>query len=348
MTAVPQDAGPGPDDAGSGRRQSAGRGAAAAIYNSAVAAWAIAAAWEIGALDELHRSRTLDAAAFAARQGLDPVATIGLFRALASVGVVRRRGPVVVAADSFDEVYRYKSFFHWLSRGSAELFRQMPSVLVSDNRVGQFYQRDAAAIAYACREIDELCYAPAFWTAMGRLDFEPGNVVDLGCGSGGRVLDILARYPRARGIGVDIARPALAAARADALAAGAADRVALVEADVLDLDERPEFAEVDLITCFMMGHDLWPRESCVAALRRFRKVFPSARRFLLGDATRTVGIPDSALPVFTLGFELGHDLMGVFLPTVADWESVFDEAGWRLVRTNRIDMTVGEVIFELE
>jgi SAM-dependent methyltransferase len=342
MTTGPQDAGSGPEGG------SAGRGTAAAIYNSAVAAWAIAAAWEVGALEELHRSRTLDAESFAARRGLDPASTVGLFRALASVGVVQRRGPVVVAAGGFDEVYRYKSFFHWLSRGSAELFRQMPTILVSENRVGQFYQRDAAAIAYACREIDELCYAPAFWAAMGRLDFELGNVVDLGCGSGGRVLDILARYPRARGIGIDIAGPALDAARADSLAAGAADRVALVEADVLDLDERPEFAEVELITCFMMGHDFWPRENCVAALRRFRKVFPSAQRLLLGDATRTAEVPDSDLPVFKLGFELGHDLMGVFLPTVAEWESVFEETGWKLVRTNRIDMTVGEVIFELE
>lgn len=323
-------------------------GAAANIYNSAVAAWAIAAAWEIGALDELHREGTLDTDAFAARRGLDPPATAGLFRALATAGVVRRSGPVVFTADAFDEVYRYKSFFHWLSRGSAELFRQMPSVLVSENRTGQFYQRDAAAIAYACREIDQLCYAPAFWDAMGRLDFELSNVVDLGCGSGGRVLDILARYPRARGIGIDIAGPALAAAWSGSLEAGAADRVTLIEADVLELDERPEFADVELITCFMMGHDFWPRENCVAALRRFRKVFPSAQRLLLGDATRTAEVPDSDLPVFRLGFELGHDLMGVFLPTVEDWESVFGEAGWKLVRTNRIDMTVGEVVFELE
>lgn len=346
MTTTP-DAGPGQDTPRSGQ-QSAGRGAAAAIYNSAVAAWAIAAAWEIGALDELHDSRTLDAASFAARRGLDPAATVGLFRALASVGVVRRRGPMVVAADAFDEVYRYKSFFHWLSRGSAELFRQMPTVLVSENRTGRFYQRDAAAIAYACREIDELCYAPAFSAAMGRLGFELSHVADLGCGSGGRVLGILAACPRARGIGIDIARPALEAARADARAAGVVDRVTFVEADVLDLDERPEFSEVELITCFMMGHDFWPRESCVAALRRFRKVFPSAQRLLLGDATRTAEVPDTDLPVFRLGFEFGHDLMGVFLPTVADWESVFDEAGWKLVRTNWIGMTVGEVVFELE
>lgn len=342
MTTAPQDAGPGREGG------SAGRGAAATIYNSAVAAWAIAAAWEIGALDELHRSRALDAELFAARRGLDPASTVGLFRALASVGVVRRRGPVVAAAGAFDEVYQYKSFFHWLSRGSAELFRQMPSVLVSENRVGQFYQRDAAAIAYACREIDELCYAPTFWNAMGRLDFDVSHVADLGCGSGGRVLDVLARYPRARGVGIDIARPALDAARAGSSAAGMSDRVTFIEADVLELQERPELADVELITSFMMGHDFWPRENCVAAFRRFRKVFPSARRLLLGDATRTAEVPDSDLPVFRLGFELGHDLMGVFLPTVADWESVFDEAGWKLVRTNRIDMTVGEVVFELE
>jgi SAM-dependent methyltransferase len=347
VTTAPQDAEPGWEGPRSGR-QSADRGAAATIYNSAVAAWAIAAAWEIGALDELHRSRVLDAESFAARRGLDPACTAGLFRALASVGVVRRRGPVVAAAGAFDEVYQYKSFFHWLSRGSAELFRQMPSVLVSENRVGQFYQRDAAAIAYACREIDELCYAPTFWEAMGRLDFDVSQVADLGCGSGGRVLDVLARYPRARGVGIDISRPALDAARAGSSAAGMSDRVTFIEADVLDLQERPEFAGVELITCFMMGHDFWPRENCVAAFRQLRKVFPSARRLLLGDATRTAEVPDSDLPVFRLGFELGHDLMGVFLPTVADWEPVFDEAGWKLVRTNSIDMTVGEVVFELE
>jgi phenylpyruvate C(3)-methyltransferase len=342
MTTAPQDAEPGREGGGTADHR------AATIYNSAVAAWAIAAAWETGALEELHRSGRLDVVAFAEHRRLDLASTIGMFRALASVGVVHRRGPVVVTAAAFDEVYRYKSFFHWLSRGSAELFRQMPSVLVRENRVGQFYQRDAAAIAYACREIDELCYAPTFWDAMGRLEFDVRHVADLGCGSGGRLIDILARYPRARGVGIDIARPALDAALAESAAAGMSDRITFIEADVLDLDERPELADVELITCFMMGHDFWPRENCVAAFRRFRKVFPSARRLLLGDATRTAEVPDSDLPVFRLGFELGHDLMGVYLPTVADWESLFDEAGWTLLRTNRIDMTVGEVIFELE
>jgi phenylpyruvate C(3)-methyltransferase len=124
------------------------------------------------------------------------------------------------------------------------------------------------------------------------------------------------------------ARPALAAARESAATAGVAERVSFTEADVTDLPEDSRFREVELVTCFMMGHDFWPRERCVEVLRRFRTLFPAARRILLGDATRTSGIPDAELPVFTLGFELGHDLMGITIPTIADWESVFEEAGW--------------------
>jgi SAM-dependent methyltransferase len=323
-----------------------GRGAAF-IYNSAVAAWAIGAAWEVGALDELNTLKKLDSDEFAERNGLDRLSTLGMFRALASVEIVRRHDTTVIVADRFDDVYRNKSFFHWLSRGSAELFRRMPSVLVEANRVGEYYERDAAAIAYACREISSFCYDPTFWEAMDRAGSGFSVVADLGCGSGGRVMDVLRRFPGTRGIGVDIAEPSLEVARREAGEAGLGERTEFLRADVLNLEPRPEYADVEVLTCFMMGHDFWPRENCIATLRRLRELFPSVRRFLLGDATRTVGVADTDLPVFTLGFELGHDLMGTFIPTLADWDSVFDQSGWKLLRTNQIDIAVGEVIFEL-
>ncbi|GIF07048.1 class I SAM-dependent methyltransferase [Actinoplanes siamensis] len=317
------------------------------IFNSAVASWAVAAAWEIGLLDELMETGEVDAVVYAAAHGLDATSTVGLCRALASVDLVRRTGTVITLSDHSAEAYRMKSFFHWLSRGSAELFQAMPNALVKANRTGSYYRRDAAAIAYACREINELCYESTFRAALDRIDGDIGVVADLGCGSGGRVLDLLRRFPGARGIGVDIARPALVDARSDAEAAGLAQRATFLEGDVLQLRRRPEFDEVELLTCFMMGHDFWPKDRCVATLRRLRECFPAARRLLLGDATRTEGVADADLPIFVVGFELGHDLMGISLPTVAEWESVFDEGGWQLLRTNRIDMTVGEVIFEL-
>jgi len=320
----------------------------AQIFNSAVAASAIGAAWELGALDELAERGVLDAHEFATGHRLDPPSVVGMFRALAAVDVVERDETKVVPGAHFDEVLRTRSFFHWLTRGSGELFRDIPAVSRTDNRTGRFHRRDSAAIAFACREISALTYDPWFWAAVDTLDFEVTAAADLGCGSGERIRQILRRYPRARGLGLDVARPALDVAEAESRAAGLGDRVAFLEADVLSLRPRPEFVGVDLLTCFMMGHDFWPRQRCVDTLRALREVFPSARRFLLGDATRTLGVADRELPVFTLGFEFGHDLMGTVIPTVEDWESVFAEGGWRLRTKHSIGIAAGEVIFELE
>jgi phenylpyruvate C(3)-methyltransferase len=332
--------------ANTGHGSPAGR--AAEIYNHAIAAWAISAAWEVGALDELGKTRKLDAAEFAERHGLDTASTVGMFRALAAVGAVERDGTVVTATGAFDDICRARSFIHWLSRGCAELFRQMPTSLVSEHRVGQYYKRDAAAIAYACREINEVCFDPAFWPAVERLGGELTAVADLGCGSGARVMDLLRRYPSARGIGIDIAPAPLEVARKEAASAGLGDRAVFVQGNVLDLTPRPEYAEVELLTSFMMGHDFWPADRCAATLRRLRECFPAARRLLLGDTARTVGIPDAELPIFTLGYELGHNLMGVAIPSLAEWESVFSGSGWTLLRTSPAEMVANAVIFELE
>ncbi|NYI04684.1 class I SAM-dependent methyltransferase [Allostreptomyces psammosilenae] len=324
------------------------RDAVAFIYNSAVAVPAISAAWELGILDALSASGSLDIDEFAAAHRLDRTATHGLFRALAAVDIVERAGTTAVPAANFAEVCRNRSFFHWLARGNADLLRTTAHVLREENRTGAFYQRDSAAISVACREISALTYDPWFRQALDDLDFTPRAVADLGCGSGERVLQLLRRFPGARGVGIDIARPAVEMTRSEAERAGLADRLSVVEADARALRPRPELADVELLTCFMMGHDFWPRDSCVRHLRNLREVFPAVRRFLIGDATRTDPKADRELPVFTLGFEFAHDLMGTYIPTASDWSSVFPEAGWRLVKTHSIDVAVGEVIFELE
>lgn len=165
----------------------------AQVFNSAVAAWSIAAAWEVGALDELHEKGLLNALDFAERNDLHHPSVVSMATALASVGVVEgdpfRPGPL------FEEVYRTKSLFHWLCRGSAELFTAMPEVMRNANRTGRFYRRDAAAISMACADIDAVYFQPAFQAAMNGLGFDPTVVVDLGCGGGSRLIQILGATP---------------------------------------------------------------------------------------------------------------------------------------------------------
>lgn len=322
--------------------------AATDIFNSVVASSAIGAAWELGALDELEKNGKIDPADFAARNDLDERSTIGMCVALASVRVLERSGNAYVPGPVFAEVVRHRSLFHWISLGCGELFAKMPYTMRNGNRVGDYYRRDAPAISYACKEINTRYFDPAFWAAVDSLGYDFTAVADLGSGSGDRLVQLVTKFPGTRGLGVEIAPGALEMARSEIAEKGLADTISFLPGDVRDLEPRPEFAEIDLLTCFMMGHDFWPRDNCVATLRRLREVFPNARKFLLGDATRVTGAEADQLPMFTLGFEVGHDLMGVYLPTLDEWDGVFEEAGWRCARRRVItDLTVS-VVFELE
>ncbi|KAH7369647.1 methyltransferase MppJ [Rhexocercosporidium sp. MPI-PUGE-AT-0058] len=334
----------------------------AKIFNSAIAAGAIASGWEIGLLTELKNDRRVNTERFASKHDLHVGSVQGLVTALITVHVVEREPGLgldldhIVPGKLFDEAYRTKSLFHWLSLGSGDLFSRMPSVLRNENRVGDFYTRDAAAIAYACRDINSQYWDPAFWAAMDGLDFSFSSVVDLGCGSGGRLMQILNRYPGVTGLGIDIAVPAIKVAAADGNELGLDGKLSFLQDDVRELKYRDEFAEAELVTCFLMGHDFWPRENCVKTLRRLRESFPKSRRFLLGDTFRGLldsgnskyAVKEDDVPIFTLGFELGHALMDVCLPTIEDWEGVFAEGGWRCVRKHFTESLALSVVFVLE
>lgn len=324
-----------------------GRSGAADIFNSTVAGFAIAAAWEVGALDDLNDRGSIDVQEFCAKYDLHPPSIGAMFSALAAVGVVERDGDAVAAGPQFAEVFRHKAFFHWLTVGCAELFAGMPNIVRNESRVGSFYRRDAVAISYACKDINQHSFDPVFWQAMESLDFSFTTVADLGCGGGSRLAQIAARYPGIRGVGIDIAADALRDAAEHVRAAGFGGRFDFIEADARAIEPDPRFAGVEVLTCFMMGHDFWPRDRCVASLRRLREAFPQVRRFLLGDTARTLGIPDRDKPVFTLAFETAHDLMGVYLPTLSEWAGVFEESGWTCVNVHEVAHPADSVIYEL-
>ena len=332
--------------------------AVATIFNSAIAAPAIGAAWELGLLDKLRDQKKVNVHNFAIQHNLDCDSMQGLVTALAVVDVVKYDRDMITAGTLLEEAYQTKSLFHWLTLGSGGLFSRMQYVLRNENRteIETSYQRDTAAIAYACRDINHQYFDPIFWAAMDKLDFSFHSVADLGSGSGERLMQILDRYPETTGMGIDLAGPAIEYATVEALKRGFEDRLSFTEGDVRKMAYRDEYAHVDLLTCFMMGHDFWPRENCIATLQRLRKAFPKARRFLLGDTTRILmnkprsqyAVTEDNVPIFTLGFEFGHAMMGVYIPTMEDWEGVFVDGGWRCVKRHLIETQSLSVIFELE
>lgn len=319
--------------------------ACAQIFNSAIAAAAISAAWEVGVFDELRSAGRLDVVDFSSRHALDVGATRAVFTALSSADVVCREGDKVAPGPNFTEADRTKGFFYWLTRGYGDLFGKLPRLLHAENRSGDFYQRDAAAIGIACRQNNKVFFDPAFKPVIASLEFSA--IADLGCGSGERLIEITRDRPGVRGVGIDISADVLELAQDEVDKAGLTDRISLAQSDVTALDERAEFAGVDLVTSFMMAHDFWPRDECVASFRRIREVFPSVRHFLLADTARTTAFADQDMPIFSLGFETAHAAMGVYLPTLDEWDDVFEASGWRCADRHLIETPASSFMFHL-
>jgi phenylpyruvate C(3)-methyltransferase len=319
----------------------------AQIFNSTVVAAAISAAWELGILDELHHHSELDVAAFSRDRELHEESVKAISAALVKQEIVQsgRDRKTIAPGPCFSEIYQTKGFFYWLTRGCGELFSTLAAKAPNGARVGSFIRRDMRAVGIATQDIGELFVDPLLRSILDRLSFT--TAADLGCGSGHRLACMAATRPEFRGIGIDIAPAALAMARETVQEMGLVQRIDLVQADAAALTPRPEFADVELVTCFFMGHDFWPRENCVASLKRIRTAFPQIRHFLLGDTYRSEGQSDAQLPIFTLGFEVAHAVMGQYVPTLAEWMEAFEEAGWECVQQHHIDPPPFTVIFHV-
>lgn len=303
------------------------RGPVADIFSSYLVAVSLSAASELGVLDALRQQGSYSIEK-AGADGLDTRLVRQLLVTLSWAEIVEVAEDKAVIGPRFDQAWDARGYFYWMVRGCGELFSVLPGVTKTKARVGDYYTRDMRAVAVGSKLIGETEVEPHFVELLGELDYKV--ITDLGCGSGQRLIGAVSRRPGVRGVGVDIAPAAVDLARNSVEQAGLSDRITMVSGDVRNLEPLPEFADVDLITCVFLGHDFWPKATCVEGLRKLRTAFPNARRLLLCDVVRSEEPPGADTTIFTLGFELVHAAMGVYLPTRSEWYEAFRESGWVL------------------
>ncbi len=299
------------------------------IFNSAIGASAIAASFELGLLDALHQTDALDVDAFCEEHGLAIWSVTSILQVLecfeiASVETgehtTARRGTL------FGETFENKGYFLWLMRGYGNLIQNLATIVRNGDCTMEGIARDGKYIALAGRDYGSQFVDPYFNAVM---DEEPfAAAADLGCGSAERLIRLAKDDPEFRGVGVEVNKGAVEVARRSIRQAGLDERVKVVHFDVKNLVFQPEFAEVEVLFSFFMGHDLWPRPNCLKAFRSIKSAFPALKRFLFCDTYRSNRVPGE-VPIFTLGFEFTHSLMGQYIPSVGEWEALFGEAEWQ-------------------
>lgn len=319
---------------------------AASMFNSAIEAFAVVSAWELGLLDELRSAERVDLPVFAGDRNLHLQSLEAIADALVSAGVaVEQARHVLGAGQFFDEFFATKGFFAWLLGGCGELLRTGGRLAAQEDRSAAFASRDGAAIAAGCSDFGASFIDPVVRRAFDRLPWH--RIADLGCGSGQRLIQHVSARPGSTGVGIDVSPSVVAYAREQVTAVGLEDQIEIVLADVHDLRPMEALEGVDLACSFLMGHDFWPRARCVDLLLALPTVFPNLRHFVLCDTYRSGVVPSEDIPLLTLGFEHVHGLLGQYLPTLEEWRDVFGDGSWTIEAEHDLTLPPFTKIFQL-
>ncbi|HVH40868.1 MAG TPA: class I SAM-dependent methyltransferase [Labilithrix sp.] len=161
------------------------------------------------------------------------------------------------------------------------------------------------------------------------------HILDLGCGSGDFLVQVLRLWPQAQGVGLDMAPEPLERARFLANAFGVGDRAtfhcAAVGRDKLALSD-DVLATVEVVTAMYMLHEFGRdgREAVIDVVRALRAALPGRLLVALevegGDPTALAHSADGHKG--KLDYWLIHALSGQGLPRgVHDWIDLFEAAG---------------------
>lgn len=301
-------------------------------FNGYLAAQVVFALDRLGLLDELLEHGQADVRAAAVRVG-DPVMLGELLRAAQSCGYVVLRDDVAVITPAGRDMAFMRGYFTWAVGGYADLFSNIAGVISGDRRFGSNIFRNEAMVALGSSQNDQAFMAPTVDEVVGQLDFTV--IADLGSGTSARLCRVTTARGSVRGVGLDISGAATRLAQDAIGRAGLDGSIQALQADVLGVvngtESYPVLAEVDAVMSFFLLHDLLAApDTRSRVLPGLREAFPKARTFVLADTMIRPAQPaDATLPVFSVGYELAHALMGVPLHTKDTYEALFTQAGLR-------------------
>lgn len=165
--------------------------------------------------------------------------------------------------------------------------------------------------------------------------FDATCIADLGCGNAGRLVNLLKRRPELTGVGIDINPQAIEVAQKNAAQNKLTNKLELVCENVFTslTEPRPELNTVELVMSFMMLHDLFNIKELRGKLfTKMKDAFPRAKYFVFADTC--VDEQDrsaNTMPVFTMGYELIHQMRGIQLFPVDYYKEQFQKEGLELV-----------------
>jgi ubiquinone/menaquinone biosynthesis C-methylase UbiE len=330
------------------------------IVSAFVLAQAVFAAYEVGVweLFEPDLDAEFDPEVQAAERGQDPALLTGLAEYLARRAVLEkvdigessprfRLGPdgrALLTGEWLPAVVYYVGGYGGVLRRAGDLVARTAAY-------GDGVSRDDHYMALGSELMSRTSRTRTYEAVFERVvALAPRTILDIGCGTGGFLLELLTRTGAERAVGVDVSANACEGAERAVMGAGLADRASIVLADARQLvDLRPDLAgEVDLITAMFVVHEFFSEGFDIATRHLAtlaRLLRPGMGRLLVLDKhTDTL---EREAPFHLTEFKLIHDLTGQVLYTEERWRQLIGNAGYELVAAQRLSPTsTGNILIE--
>jgi len=161
-----------------------------------------------------------------------------------------------------------------------------------------------------------------------------GNILDVGCGAGGLLIQVALANPTCRCVGIDVDRHGIEQAQANIVAAGLENRVSVVLADGSEVAYEDEF---DAVTMCEVLHEL-PLEVRGEVLAGACKALKAEGVMLILDETYPSTSADLVAREYNLAIQTAFNelIWGNIVPTAEEQDELLRSAGFVRVERSQI------------
>ncbi|MFJ6655758.1 2-ketoarginine methyltransferase [Streptomyces sp. NPDC091377] len=289
-------------------------------------------ALHLGVVGALEEEPGADAGKLAGRLGLDPYRTGALLRYLRNEGyTVLEDGGWSLSAKG-REVQVFAPWYEMLVGGYAPSMDQLGEVLKDGSR---YASRNTTKVGEGSCGIGAYDALPLVQNLLDSAGDGLHKIIDLGCGDGGFLMDVLVTRPKLAGVGVEPHGESIVLGERRRAELGLEDRMELVKGGALDaagFDLADGGEGISFMTAFVL-QEVMQQESPEAVENLLATVFerhPKARWLIvemdLQPLSPVMGSHGLALNFYNPYF-LIHSITQQRLETRGWWDAMFDRLG---------------------
>lgn len=256
----------------------------------------------------------------------------GLIAVATKMGLIKEKNNKLSLTKLGKDVEKNRGFFTWAIGGYSPLLEEMDTFLINPDTSWQPYVR-GKYVAIGSDEANQGLMQDIFDKVID--GFDSKCIADLGCGNAGRLINLILRKPQLTGVGIDINPQAIEAAKENIKKNKLNKKIDLICENVFTslTKTNQELSEVELVMSFMMLHDLFNIQELKGNLfTKMKKAFPKAKYFVFADTCLEEKSYDPKdLPIFTIGYELIHQMRRIKLYPVEYYKKQFKKEGLELI-----------------